>query len=80
MVKRFAKGTLKFGWRLTRPIRRPIVRRAEAWIDRYLLITAHEATEHANLGLDFAAAELARMQAQVEALTREVEGLAVVGN
>ncbi len=73
MMKRLIKKTLKFAWRGTSPIRRPFVRRFEAWIDRYVVITAHEATENANLALDFAAAEIARMNSQVDRLCASVE-------
>jgi len=74
MVKRLTKRTLKFGWSATKPIRRPFVGLLEACIDRYVVIAANAAVEDANLGLDFAAAELARMQVQVEAMLAEVEG------
>lgn len=74
MVKRLAKKTLKFGWRITKPIRRPFVAVTEAWIDRHVVIAANAAVEDANLGIDFAAAELARMQAQVEAIIARIEG------
>lgn len=84
MIKKAAKRTLKFGWRVTKPIRRPAIGMVERWIDRAVVIAAHEAVTEANLAIDFAAADLARMQAQVDAmiatLDRSHEGLAVVGS
>lgn len=82
-MKRLLKLPLKLAWRATGPVRRPLQRAFEGWLDRYVVMTAHAATDEANLGFDFAAAELARMQAQVEAMRALVEpasreGLAVV--
>ena len=83
-MKRAIKWPLKMAWRATGPIRRPLVRAFEGWLDRYVVMTSHAATDEANLGFDFAASELARMQQQVEAMRAAVEGqrregLVVVG-
>jgi hypothetical protein len=83
-MKRLIKFPLKLAWRALGPIRRPLVREFEGWLDRYVVMTSHAATEEANIGFDFAAAELARMQQQVEAMRAVVEGqrregLVVVG-
>ena len=72
-MKRLIKLPLKLAWHATGPVRRPLQRAFEAWLDRYVVMTAHAATEETNLAFDFAAAELARMQAQVEAMRALVE-------
>lgn len=82
-MKRLIKIPLKLVWRAMGPIHRPLVRAFEGWLDRYVVMTSHAATEEANLGFDFAAAEMARMQGQVAAMRAELdgqrrEGLAVV--
>ena len=84
-MKRLIKLPLRILWRATGPLRRPVVRRFESWFDRYLTLSARTLTEEANLVLDFTAAELARLQIQVEAMRGAVdelepEGLAVVGS
>ena len=73
-MKRLIKYPLKLAWRAIGPIRRPVVRAFEHWLDRYVVMTAHAATDEANLGFDFAAAELSRLQQQVSAMRLNVEG------
>ena len=73
-MKRWIKYPLKITWHLTGPIRRPAAQAFEQWLDRYVVMTAHAATEEANLGFDFAAAELARLQQQVAAMRARLEG------
>ena len=82
-MKRLVKYPLKMAWGMAGPLRRPIVRAFEQWLDRYVVMTAHAATEQANLGFDFASAELARLQQQVAAMRADLEadsreGLGVV--
>ena len=72
-MKRIFKWPIKMVWRATGSIRRPLVRELGKWLDRYVVIISHAATEEANIGLDFAAAEMARMQSQVQAMCEAVE-------
>lgn len=83
-MKRLMVLPLKLAWRATGPIRRPVVREIETWLDRYLVRTTLVVTEEANITLDFASGELARMQGQVEAMQGALHastprGLVVVG-
>ncbi len=73
VMKRLMMFPLKLAWRATGPIRRPLVREIETWLDRYLVQTTLAVSEEANITLDFAAGELARMQRQVEAMRSLVE-------
>ena len=72
-MKRLIKWPLKLMWKATGPVRRPIQRAFEVWIDRYVIMTSHAATEEANIGLDFAAAEMSRMQLQVRRIRESLE-------
>lgn len=82
-MKRIIKWPIKMVWKAIGPIRRPLVRDFETWLDRYVVMTSHAAVEETNMGFDFAAAEMARMQSQVQAMRAAVEssrheGLAVI--
>ena len=82
-MKRIIKWTLKMIWKTMGPIRRPFGRAFAAWLDRYVVLTSHAATEEANNAFDFATAEMARLQRQVQEMREAVEssrheGLAVV--
>jgi hypothetical protein len=82
-MKRIIKWPLKLAWKATGPIRRPITRAFEHWLDRYVVMTSHAATEEANIGLDFAAAEMTRMQLQIQRMRESLQapnrdGLAIL--
>ena len=84
-MKRLVKWPIKLAWRAIGPVRRPVVPPpSSVWLDRYVVMTSHAATEEANLGLDFASAETRPDAAlQVQALRGAVEvlpgeGLALV--
>ena len=79
-MNRLIRWPLRVCWRLSRPIRGRLASRAEAWLDRYLVFATEAMVEEANLALDFASADLARMQAQVERLAARAEGARAFAN
>jgi len=83
-MKRVILFPMKLVWRILGPVRRALVREVETWLDRYLAQTTLAVTDEANMTLDFAAGELARMQEQVRAIRdslpdRHAAALGVVG-
>lgn len=87
-MKRLLKSILKGAWGKTAVVRRPIVRRLDAHVERVLdrsvrtpVIEAVQASTHAtqvlafdmNLVLNSVVRELARLQLQVEALQQLAE-------
>jgi hypothetical protein len=90
-MKRLIKMPLRLAWRLTLPVRRPLVRRIEVLIARSTA-QAHvhphivcEVSAETGVLMDHMIRELIRLQIQVETLSRAIEqitpsttGLAVV--
>lgn len=83
-MKRLMKQILRAIWRLTAPVRRPIVRKIEAMLRRCCVQPpAHPAqvhlvckvSEEAGLLMDHMVRELVRLQSQVERLQHAVEDL-----
>jgi hypothetical protein len=72
-MRRIFKWQMKLMWNLVGPVRRPLVRVFETWLDPYVVLTAHAATEEANNAFDFATAEMARLQQQVQQMREAVE-------
>lgn len=86
-MKRLLKRPLKAFWRWTHPLRRPLVRKAEAFLARayanapipapHVHVDCHcRVTEETGVLMDFMVRELVRLQDQVERLHLTVEDLA----
>ena len=77
-MKRLLKKPAKLIWRMTRPIRVPIMRKFDATItrifaqNRNLLHVCH-VTEETSLLMDHMVRELVRLQAKVESLQATIE-------
>ena len=89
-MKRLIKWPLKVVWRWTAPLRRPIVRKLEAFLARayaqapiphpHIHIACNgRVTEETGVLMDFLVRELVRLQDQVERLQQTVENLAPSG-
>src|SRR6185312_11031777 len=85
-MKRLMKRPFKAIWRLTHPVRRPIVRKLEAFLARsYALgpVAPHHVhvscdcrvAEETSLLMDYMVRELVRLQSQVERLQQAVDDL-----
>lgn len=86
-MKRIIKRPLKAFWRLTHSLRRPFVRKAEAFITRCCAqqaamgpvdVTCH-VSEETSLVMDHMVRELVRLQKRIEYLQEAVESLSQAG-
>jgi hypothetical protein len=83
-MKRLLKYPLKAVWRLTAPLRRPILRRYEAMLVRCCAQAQHHefhlechVTPETNLVMEHLLRELVRLQDQIDHLQTAVESLAL---
>src|SRR5947209_4293380 len=75
-MKRLVKSVLKAMWRGTLPLRRPLLRKFEAYLARCLRPAERFVTDETNVLMDHVIRELVRLQRQVEALHEAIEDLA----
>src|SRR4051794_18721924 len=71
-MKHLVKRGLKATWRLTGPVRRPIVRKLEQFLRRCLQTGEQGLTNETDVLMDHVVRELVRLQCQVESLERTV--------
>jgi len=86
-MNRLLKFPFKVLWRMTAPVRRPLVRRLEALLTRCCSPTYHlnntnicHVTEESNLLMDHMVRELVRLQKQVDQLHHAVEDITHSGS
>ena len=77
-MKRLVKRVLKMLWKATSPLRRPILRKAEAFLTRCLRPTEALLAHETNVLMDHVVRELVRLQRQVEGLQQAVEDLTLL--
>jgi hypothetical protein len=77
-MKRLVKRVLKAIWDATRPLRRPILRKVEAFMIRCLRPTETLLAHETNALMDHLIRELVRLQRQVEGLQQAVEDLTLL--
>ncbi len=85
-MKRLVKAGFKALWRCMLPLRRPLMRKFEAYLARCLRPTERFITDETNVLMDHVVRELVRLQRQVESLQQAIEelspaqgGLAIAG-
>jgi hypothetical protein len=74
-MKRLIKAMLKAPWRWSQPLRRPFVRKLEAFLARSFRPSDRILVEETNALMDQVVRELVRLQRQVEYLQQAVEDL-----
>ena len=74
-MKRLIKPVLKFFWRATNPLRRPLARKFEQYLSRCLKPTEAILADETNTLMEHVVRELVRLQRQVEYLQHTVEDL-----
>jgi hypothetical protein len=77
-MKRLVKHILKGLWRATSPLRRPILRKVEAFMTRSLRQSEALLAHETNVLMDHVVRELVRLQRQVEGLQQAVEDLTLL--
>lgn len=75
-MKRVIKKFAKVLWRGTFPLRRPFLRKFEAYLSRCLRPTERFLTEETNILMEHVVRELVRLQRQVDYLQQTLEELA----
>jgi|GEM_PF-1696042 len=75
-MKQLIKKIGKAVWRGTRPIRRPFLRKFEAYLSRCLRPTEQHLAAETNTLMEHVVRELVRLQRQVDHLQQTIEDLA----
>jgi hypothetical protein len=75
-MKRLVKTVVKALWRSTLPVRRPFLRKFEAYLARCLRPTERLLSDESNTLMEHVVRELVRLQRQVEYLQQSVDEIA----